>query len=374
MRQKNILCAVPFVKAWVDQHGKFRNCCVADPEITSETDQNFDAWWSSNKLVEFKQSLTDSVLPPACHRCVLKESVQQESFRTAVNKSIDFANTDFSYPSRWDIQFGNKCNLACWTCNENSSSLITAHKKKIGILPTNFKNADTEFFKNWEHTRSNILKSYKIHSIVTLTIVGGEPMFSKKFLNFLQELLDLNLATRTKLEIHTNGTFYNSRIEKLLSKQLWNYICVFVSADAIGTKANWLRYGSNWDTVDQNIKNFQKLVNYVEVHCVLSVLNINDLTSLKNYCDQNLLKLQVTTLARPSFMNLSAWPLDKDLLCDVKDLTQSGFVEYYNLIGSEPNREMPQLLKHYIQSFDKIRQPLQDFDPVLAKILALDVK
>jgi organic radical activating enzyme len=372
MKQTKILCSVPFVKSWVNQFGEFRNCCMADPPIHSQPEQSFANWWGSPELAAFKDLMTNDALPPECYRCVLKESVQQESLRTAVNKSVDFNNTDFSFPSRWDIQFGNKCNLACWTCDEHHSSMIMAHKKKINILPTSFKDPDAEFFKNWEDIKNNVLTSYEIHNTVTLTIVGGEPMFSKKFLNFLQELIDLNLNTKTRLEIHTNGTFYNHQIKKLLSKHLWNYVCVFVSVDAIGHKANWLRYGSDWNKIDQNIKKFQNLVNYVEIHCVLSVLNINDLTALKNYCDENSLKLQITTLYYPSFMNLASWPLDKDVLCNQEDLKKSGFINYYNLIGTKPNNTMLNLLQNYIKSFDKIRQPLKDFDPVLAMVLEID--
>jgi MoaA/NifB/PqqE/SkfB family radical SAM enzyme len=371
MNQDKFLCAAPFVNTWVDSAGNFRNCCIANPPLYSTPGQTFANWWSSSELNEFRNSLQSTKLPPACNNCAIKESVQNESFRTAVNKSVDFKKTNFSWPMRWDIQFGNKCNLGCWTCNEDSSSLIMLHKKKAGILPTTFKDSDSEFYSSWENIKLNFFKSYEVHDTVTLIAVGGEPMFNKKFLLFLQELVDLNLSTRTKLEIHTNGTHYNSRIEKILSVTLWKYICVFVSVDAVGAKSNWLRYGSDWDTIEQNIEKIQNLVNYVEIHCVLSVLNVSDLVSLHEFCISKSLKLQITTLSNPEFMRLDKWPLDKNLLCDQESLQRSGFSKYYDLIGTNPDKKMQTNLQEYIKSFDSVRKPLKDFDKKLAKALGL---
>jgi MoaA/NifB/PqqE/SkfB family radical SAM enzyme len=246
-----------------------------------------------------------------------------------------------------------------------------SHKKKINILPSAATDNSKNFKKIWETTKLNILKSYEIHNIVTLTIVGGEPLFNKKFLYFLQELVGLNLSSRTKLEIHTNGTFYNANLELLLSKKLWKYVCVFVSVDAVGHKATWLRYGSNWSTVSKNIKKFQELVNYTEIHCVLSVLNINDLVDLNEFCRQQNLKLQITTLANPVFMRLEHWYPDKTLLCNKQELDKAGFVEYYNLLGSTPDKEMYEKLRSYITSFDTLRSPLKNFDAQLATALNL---
>lgn len=367
----NILCAVPFTKSWTDSYGHFRNCCVADPQISSRPGQTFVQWWDSTELNSFRESLKESALPAPCYKCAFKESNHAESFRTVVNKNIDFDNINFSWPNSWDIEFGNKCNLACWTCNETSSSLIMQHKKKIKILPESFKDPEIEFVKNWENIRLNFLKSYNMHDVVTLTAVGGEPMFNKKFLLFLQELIDLGLSARTKLEIHTNGSYCNTGIEKLLSRQLWKYICVFVSVDAIGTKANWLRYGSDWNKIESNIKKIQKLANYVEIHCVLSLLNINDLVDLKDFCNQSDLKLQVTPISRPEHMRLDVWHLDRDLLCNKQQLIESGYGEYYDLLGSKPDEKMYTRLQNYIKSFDAVRRPLRDVDSKLATVLGL---
>jgi MoaA/NifB/PqqE/SkfB family radical SAM enzyme len=367
----NILCAVPLTKSWTDSRGRFRNCCTADPQIHSAPGQTFAQWWNSTELNSFRESLKTSELPPSCYRCAFKESNHTESFRTAVNKDVDFENTDFSWPSQWDIKFGNKCNLACWTCSETASSLIMQHKKKIKILSESFNDPEIEFSKNWKVTRLNFLKSYDVHDVVTLTVTGGEPMFNKKFLLFLQELVDLGLSTRTKLEIHTNGSYCNARIKKLLLHHLWKYVCVFVSVDAVGPKASWLRYGSDWKKIVANIKKIQKLANYVEINCVLSVLNINNLVDLKNFCNQLDLKLQITTISHPEFMKLDTWCVDRDLLCNKQDLIESGYGEYYNLLGSSPDEEMYTQLQSYIKSFDAVRRPLKDFDSKLATILGL---
>jgi hypothetical protein len=71
-------------------------------------------------------------------------------------------------------------------------------------------------------------------------------------------------------------------------------------------------------------------------------------------------------------MDIKAWPLDKNLLCNYEDLKKSGFVEYYNLLGTDSDGQMLNKLQNYIRSFDQIRRPLKEFDPHLAEVLKIN--
>ena len=84
-----------------------------------------------------------------------------------------------------------------------------------------------------------------------------------------------------------------------------------------------------------------------------------------------MLKLQITILANPVFMRLEHWYPDKTLLCNKQELDKVGFVEYYNLLGSTPDKEMYEKLRSYITSFDTLRSPLKNFDAKLAAALEL---
>jgi organic radical activating enzyme len=348
-------CTVPFAEGFSGLGAPFRNCCAADPQIQSLPGQTFAQWQQDARLVEFKQQLLTNTWPSACHRCEKQETQAGTSFRTAVNNSVEINENFQVWPSRWNLIFGNVCNLACWSCNETSSSVIMQHKKTIGILPVDFVDPNKTFLEQWKTLKQDVLKSYEYHNTVTLTLLGGEPMYNKTVSEFLAELIELGLAPRTRLEFHTNGTKVN---QKLFSKDTWNYVCVFLSLDAVGPKAEWLRYGCCWADIESNIEFFKSVSNYTEVHCTLSVLNIMDLPVLKTFCESVDLPLKVMLLADPEFMCILNWSGDPALLVDRASLAQHGFEYYYDQIGTRPDPQSEQLLQDYIAQFDSIRKPL----------------
>ena len=282
------------------------------------------------------------------------------SFRTAVNK---WENTDHTHPAGWNIIFGNTCNLACWSCNENSSSVIFQHKKKAGLV-SGKDLSESNFKKSWSDLRKNILKSYDHHETVNLTLLGGEPLYNKSVIEFLKELTDMDLASRTRLEFHTNGTVYPYKVFPRDKKSPWQHVCTFISLDAAGPYAEWLRYGCNWSKVDKVVDSLIALSHYIEIQCTLTVLNINQLQNLSSYAQSKNVRLRISTTAEPDFMALENWDLLKESLLVNKQYDQ--FQIYYDLIGTTPKTGSSNRLKDYIRKFDGIRKPLSDFDKTFA--------
>jgi hypothetical protein len=355
-------CVVPFVEAFSGYESAWRNCCAADPQITSLPDQTFEQWQQDHRLQSFRQRLQDQTWQPECHKCQRQEQESGHSFRTAVNDAVDITDTFGVWPSRWNLKFGNICNLACWTCNEQASSVIAQHLRRLDLLPLGFQDPEQEFQQQWPELQQAVLKSYDYHAVVTITLVGGEPMYNRTVAKFLQHLLDLGLAARTRLEFHTNATHVNPA---LFAHRAWNHVCAFLSLDAVGARAEWLRYGSSWSDIEHNIGFFHAVADYVEVHCTLSVLNIGDLVQLQQFCDLKQLPLQIGLLTEPDFMNLLYWPGDPALLADAEGLATLGHQYYYEQIGSQPDATAPARLEQYFAKFGPVRGNLADRDPKL---------
>lgn len=362
----NPFCTVPFVEAFSGDRAAFRNCCATDPAIYSLPGQTFSEWQQDPRLVRFRENMYLNQWPAECENCRIQEQQSGHSFRTTVNSQTTIDDKFGVWPSRWNLIFGNVCNLGCWTCDEYSSSVITQHKKTINILPVDFVDPNDEFESQWQRLEQDVLTSYNHHSIVTLTLLGGEPLYNKTVDNFLSRLQELGLASRTRLEFHTNATKTN---KKLFSKDTWNYICVFLSLDAVGKKAEWLRYGCHWPDIENNIEFFKSVGDYVEVHCTLGILNINDLPLLKSFCESRQLPLKVRTLSSPDFMSITQWSGDPRHIVDRDYLDQAGFVYYYDLIGTDLNPDSMRNLADYIKQFDSIRKPLKDYDTRLHRAI-----
>jgi organic radical activating enzyme len=362
---KKPFCVVPFVEGFSGFPGRYRNCCSASPQIQSQPEHTFAQWWNSTELKEFRDKLLDNRWPTECQRCQLQELGNQNSFRLAVNQVTDQIQP---WPQRWNLSFGNVCNLGCWTCDEHFSSVIAHHKKKINILPHDFVDPNKIFLQQWDNLKQDILKSYQHYETVTLTLLGGEPMFIKHIPEFLTELGNLGLAPRTRLEFHTNATLFNLQ---LFQQYYWNYICTFLSLDAVGAKAEWLRYGCNWQDVEQNVEKFKAVSDYVEVHCTLSVLNLSDLPNLKVFCEKQNLPLKISVLADPAYMSLSNWSGPSHELASRDYLREHGFEQYYDLVGQTAMHDSKNMLRNFIKQFDTIRISLKDIDNKLFQVLNL---
>lgn len=343
-------CAIPFVRAFVLPNGRYRNCCAVDPDIVSDS-YNFVQWWTEDQRLEaFRKELSTQSFPAACHSCEMQELVG-DSFRTNINRQHPTINA--VYPREWSIMFGNTCNLACWTCNEHWSSTVEAHKRVLNILPVDYKNPNHEFDRNWPALRENILKSYDYHDDVTISILGGEPTYNPTVIEFLNWLLANGYASRTRLEITTNGT-KNNRMMRRLDKKDWKYIYVAVSVDAIGERAEWIRYGSCWEDVNASIDYYINNANYVELHCIVSVLNIGDLPDLIDYAESKNVKLVATPLQQPDYMSLMSWD---GPAFDLDPVRYQNLQEYVALIGKTPVPGSAQRLTQYIAQFATIRKP-----------------
>lgn len=354
---KKPFCVAPFIEGFSGIDTDFRNCCAVNPQIKSLPNQSFKDWWRDDRLSQFRKEVT-TTWHSSCQLCKIQEETTGNSFRKALNESV---NEIHEWPQRWNLKFGNICNLGCWTCEEYSSSVIAHHKLLTNQLPLNFDDPQIKFENLWNQLEIDVLKSYNYYDVVTLTILGGEPLFNKTVISFLQKLVDLGLSKRTRLEFHTNGTKFTSN---LFQKNVWNYLCVFISIDAIERKSEWLRYGSKWSNVHYNVTQFIQVADYTEIHCVLSILNINDLQTLTDYCKNLNLPLKISVLSSPRFFALESWDGNpKDLVNETNP--------YYNLIGTNSYCSAIDDAKNYIESFSTIRNSLNDYDPNLAKLLKI---
>ena len=367
--QHVIACAVPVTTAFTSPHGGFRNCCLADPALHSRPTQNFVEWWTSQELQAFRDSLTSQALPKECYRCQVSEQVNGQSYRQSVNSQVDLKSLAGDWPSRWNVQFGNTCNLACWSCSEKSSSVIETHKRRIGILPADHVSPAVAFDQQWPALRAAIMQSYQHHETIHLTILGGEPLYNDHVLDFLNSLSVHQLTSRTRLEFHTNATRFHQRIRTMLAPGQWQYVSVFLSLDSVGRAAEWLRYGSDWSQIENNVEAIKTSVDYCEVHCTLSILNIMDLADLKQWCATRHLPLKIFLLAAPAHMALSNWDDDPEKILSMIDNQDPEFESYYSMIGSIAQSGSRDSLRQYIQQFDSIRKPLADFNPKLHAIL-----
>lgn len=243
-----------------------------------------------------------------------------------------------------------------------ASSVIQQQKRRLNLLPENFQDPEQQFQQSWPDLEANVLRSYDYHDVVTITLLGGEPMYNRTVVGFLAHLIDQGLAPRTRLEFHTNGTVFNSR---LFAQNTWHHVCVFLSLDAVGRKAEWLRSGCRWTDIEHNVTSFKSHCDHVEVHCTLGVLNLGDLPDLHEFCQQQDLKLGIYVLTEPECMSLLKWPGRPEHLVDRQKLVDCNLDFYYNQVGVNADPAVAEQLNSYIDQWQPVRGRLDLVDQKL---------
>jgi sulfatase maturation enzyme AslB (radical SAM superfamily) len=115
----------------------------------------------------------------------------------------------------------------------------------------------------------------------SLYLTGGEPMLMKRYYELLDHLIANGRNQDIDLRIYTNCSVYNPVfIEKL--KQFKN-VTLKLSIDAVGKTAEYQRYGTEWETVRNNIFKFLELPVSLGIHSTITAYSILDMTSLADF-------------------------------------------------------------------------------------------
>ena len=166
-----------------------------------------------------------------------------------------------------------------------------------------------------------------------LKILGGEPLLDQKMLKILESYKG---KSKTNLLFTTNGSVSLTEISERLGG--FNEVNYSISLDGIGPVQDYIRKGSNWESIDCNIKNYKKQYpnNQLSVGCVVQCLNIFHLDSLMDYCSENEIALNFMNLEDPYYLGLETVPPTLKDLC-VKKLENKNFkrTEYYNQFDYE---------------------------------------
>ena len=365
---KKSLCVVPYYQAFIRPDGQYRDCCSTSPH-TIKFEENFTDWWNGNAMSSLRNSLQSDILPNQCKRCSQSESIGSSSMRTIVAAASKNADIKPTLPNRYQLAFGNICNLGCWTCEENLSSVIQEEKKKLKILPIDFVDPSIMFAKAWPSLQETILKSYEEHDEILINIWGGEPTISKDFVEFLELLVKKGLSSRTKIEMFSNCHSPKDGFQELLKNNEWAHITILASMDAVGEAGNWIRYGSNWDKVYNNFLQFKDIADYIEIQCTLSVISARHLPELSQFAVNHSVPLTHIPLQDPWYMNVSNWDGDMGILGSELEYQKYGLDTTWKLFSSTPIIGASQSLKNYINQFSNRTNDVATFNPNLHKLI-----
>jgi len=310
-------------------NGKVGPCC----QIASDYLKPKDVINDPNRFADLK---TNSP-PDACKICVNNEAQNIPSYRQLNGKNLGPGI------AMLDIRNTNKCNLKCRYCGPHFSNKWAEELDLSETLQY-----------------SNIPSQVVTNNLTRLYFTGGEPMLNYDHWQLLQFIVKNFDPSKITIEYNTNLSI--TKYKQIDVEQLWskfNTVIIKCSVDVAGPQLNYIRSGSDWKKIDQNIQKYKQLSNvHLTLNPVVSLLNIWWLDTVYDYGNNHGINVEPMVLFGPDYLALDVIPdtLQQQALDTLSKLPDSPKVE--QMVGLVKNNVNKDLILHtysHILFLDKIR-------------------
>jgi len=275
------ICVLPWVHEFKSISGRVAPCCQGESLKDEET------------LESIRQDMLKMVKPRACNTCYKKESESDWSPR--IQETVDwikkFGDPDIEKPllQYVDIRFDPTCNLKCKTCGPSDSTLW--QKEKNIRLPINVDNMD-------------YLVNVNKHHLKKVYLAGGEPTYIKGYLNFLEQLYEIN--PRCEVMINTNLKNLPESWKQIISK--FSNLTIICSCDATGVLGTYVRYPLQWKQFEDNVRFVSEHANFLQFNLVASNLTSHKLFETCNWMKTFSKNINISILDSPACFSEQAVP------------------------------------------------------------------
>jgi len=274
---------------------------------------------------ELRTNMLAEVESPACTGCYEQEESGFFSGRRSANKHhghhikrLDDGEFKMSY---WDIRFSNLCNLSCRSCGHIfSSSWYQDQTKLAGPGWAASNKALTFAGKNrvdmWEQLVPHLDYVEQIY------FAGGEPLMMEEHYNILDEL---ERRGRFDVRLIYNTNFTQTKLKDRVVFDYWrkfDSVAVGASLDAMGPRAEYIRNGTTWDTVERNRAQMMEICPKVDFYIspTLSIMNALHIPDFhKAWVEKGYIKpqdLNVNILQNPDHFRIDIAPTQyKQRIC-----------------------------------------------------------
>jgi glutamate-1-semialdehyde 2,1-aminomutase len=141
-----------------------------------------------------------------------------------------------------------------------------------------------------------------------LTMLGGEPFYDVVTFDFLKKLVEQGRSKNISVDLNTNMTSVTDDKMRFLSDN-FSSIILKASIDGIGAVNNYLRYPSDWETIEQNLEKINQYPNVdVVVTTALSNLALIKYHEVVRWAADKKLNLFISTVFSPDVLRPNLLP------------------------------------------------------------------
>ena len=314
-------CILPWIHFATRPNGDMRLCCSANASgagenhtvglVKNERGQpaNFGretpmSAWNNEYMKDVRLTMLEGKIPASCSKCIAEESKGVASKRIwetgswmedgiDVEELIKQTAEDGTIPEKLvylDLRLGHTCNLKCVMCSPHDSSQWVGDHKKVYRLfqAKELKEQmqwDRKDFNNFWHENPDFWKEMyaQIPNLKQVYFAGGEPLMIREHKWFLEEIIRQGYADKILIRYNTNGLLIDDEIIELWKK--FKKVKVGFSIDAVGDRNYYIRYPSDWATIERNLHTLDNTPDNIQVSIAtaIQILNIKHLADFAKW-------------------------------------------------------------------------------------------
>ena len=375
-------CPFPFMNLNNNTDGSVKICCAQNENLHLKKDDgssfnvandDIEEVWNSKHMRDIRKKLLNGVQIKECNVCWNAENLKKSHGGTDVATSTrldsikSYMKDDGIYSHMKDVieqnikvmdddgfikgtlnslelRLGNHCNLKCTMCWGYSSSRINA--ERLDMVKKHGSSMPTWLFDMWYpseydiskinmmwHENSKFLDNFKkiAPTLKRLYVTGGEPSIIEANTKIINHLIAIGNKD-CHVSFTTNLTTWNIDLYEKL--EFFDRSEVQVSIDGYKESQEYIRYGSNWNVIEDNFKKLIQLPDKVriQIYTVFQVYNMFETYKMMKWLDSlridGLLKREVgfysILIDQPLYLRTNFMPWE------IKDKAMKLYREFYD--------------------------------------------
>ena len=320
LKDSKTFCIYPWIHLHAYPTGEAYPCCHAEMAypVGNARFKTLEEIYRDAPMRELRKDMLNERPNPACGRCYEQEESGFFSGRRSANKHhghhIKRIDDDKFQMSYWDIRFSNLCNLSCRSCGHIFSS--SWYKDQAKLAGGNWKDRN-QVLNYAGRTETDMWEQLIPHLdyVEQIYFAGGEPLMMEEHYNILDEL-ERRRRFDVRLIYNTNFTHV-----KLKDRTVFDYwkkfksVAVGASLDAMGPRAEYIRKGTDWATVERNRALMLEICPNVDFYIspTLSIMNAMHLTDFHyDWVQKGFIRpqdLNINILQDPNYYRIDIAPM-----------------------------------------------------------------
>jgi MoaA/NifB/PqqE/SkfB family radical SAM enzyme len=308
----HVTCMGPWYHFRIYSSGRVSPCDAFQDQYPAD---RVDTWYQSGQVpVQVRELMQQGEPVAGCRRCYHTESTNTISFRQRFNLQAGIHSgpwfqhslhqspawprmqstqlTEQQKPTFLSVTFDNQCSAACRMCLPRHSTTVAKVWQDLGI--DQYDDESVKFdptaplLQSWAHDQEKYQSLLRLvvdnPDLMYLKINGGEPFAHPSVTRFLQDCVNAG-AVNFDLYITTNGTIWDQDFVTLIRQ--FRRVMIDLSIEGFHPTNDYIRIGTSYQQVQQNIQRFQALVSpefEVKIHTLPQLLSVEHYDTAVDFC------------------------------------------------------------------------------------------